>query len=97
MSVRSREEIQAQIEALVGDITSDAGIALIEDIADTFADLEGRATGDGTDWQAEAQRIDKEWREKYVKRFKSGGEAEEDEDKPADDAEKQYTYDNLFK
>lgn len=97
MAVRSREEIHAQVEALVGDNTSDAAIALFEDIADTFADLQGRATGDGTDWKAEAERIDREWREKYVKRFKSGSADGDDDPAPKDDTDKEYTYDKLFK
>ena len=97
MAVRSREEIHSQIEALVSDSTSDSAIALFEDIDDTISDLEGRANGDGTNWKAEAERIDKEWREKYVNRFKNGGTDDDIDNPPNEGAEKVYTYDNLFK
>lgn len=95
MAVRSREEILSNLTPLLGD-NSDTAISLVEDITDTFTDLENKVKGDGKDWKAEAERIDKEWREKYVKRFTSG--PTEDEPKPiVGGGEKKYTYENLFK
>lgn len=97
MAVRSREELHTTLETLIGDNTSDAAISLFEDLTDTFTDLESRAKGDGTDWKAEAERIDKTWREKYVKRFKSGGADDDGDDPTAPPTKKEYTYDKLFK
>ena len=96
MAVRSREELHTELENLIGDTTSDAAIALIEDLTDTLTDLESRVKGDGTDWKAEAEKIDKQWREKYVKRFKSGGDDGDDEP-TAPTPRREYTYENLFK
>lgn len=97
MAVRSREELTSNLSALIGDTTSDGAIAIFEDIADTFADLEGRANGDGKDWKAEAERIDREWREKYVNRFKSGGVETDPDIDPKPEPEKALTFENLFK
>lgn len=97
MAVRSRDEITSQLSAIIGDSASDDAIALLEDVADTISDLEGRANPGGTDWKAEAERIDKEWREKYVKRFKSGNPDDDPDDGGKPEPEKAYTFENLFK
>lgn len=96
MAVRTREEIVAQITGAIGDSTTDTAIALLEDLSDTFGDLESRAKGDGKDWKAEAERIDKEWREKYVNRFRTG-KADDADDELTDPPKKEYKYENLFK
>ena len=97
MAVRTREEIINDINTRFGADNSDEVIALIEDVTDTFADLEGRANPDGKDWKAEAHRIDKEWREKYVARFTSGGKNYDDIEPPKPEPKKSYSYDDLFK
>ena len=96
MAVRSREEIHSQVSILIGDSTTDEAIAFLEDLADTFSDLEGRANPDGTNWKAEAERIDREWREKYVSRFKTGG-GEPEPDPTPNPEPKKLTFENLFK
>ena len=93
MAVKSREEIIAQLTSTIGDNTSDEAIALIEDVNDTL----GSINGDGTDWKAEAERIDREWREKYVARFNGKGSEEDDNISSQSVPKKEYTYDNLFK
>ena len=97
MAVRTREEIIADISARCGADNSDEVIALIEDVTDTFSDLEQRASGDGKDWKAEAERIDKEWREKYVARFTSGGSDDDDIGGQSNEDKKDYSFDKLFK
>lgn len=97
MAVRSREEIIAEINARVGADNSDEAIALIEDVTDTLADLETRANGDGTDWKAEAERIDKEWREKYRARFSSNSGEDDDINLSKQGAGKDYSFEKLFK
>ena len=97
MAVKSREEIIAEINARIGEDNSDEALALIENVTDTLVDLETRANGDGKDWKAEAEKIDKEWREKYRARFSSGS-AEDDTLLGSNGvAEKTYTFDKLFK
>ena len=92
--VKSLDEVLAAVKELLGEaVTSDAGIALIEDLTDTISAQEG----DGTDWKAEAERIDKEWREKYTERLFTGRDPEDPED-PEDDEEEEkvYKFEDLF-
>ena len=95
MAVRSKEEIIEKLTATIGESTSDEAIALLEDVNDTFGALTG-SNGDGKDWKAEAERIDKEWREKYVARFKSGSSEEDDNIGSQGGEKKDYTFDKLF-
>ena len=96
MAVRTREEILSQIKSKFADDTSDDVIALMEDVTDTLTELETKAGGDGKDWKAEAERIDKEWREKYISRFSGGSSNEDDVNEPNDDKPKSYSFDQLF-
>ena len=86
----------ASIKSRFGDDTSDDAIAFLENVTDTVNDLETRANGDGTDWKAEAERIDKEWREKYISRFDTPVEDKPKETKTGEEKIVK-TYDDLFK
>lgn len=95
MSVLNKDELMTKLTARIGEDTSDEAIQLLEDVSDTLADYETKANGDGTDWKAESERIDREWRERYIARF-NGAEAEDEPIVPKDEP-KNYTYENLFK
>lgn len=70
MSVLSKDEFMARLKARIGDDTSDESIADLEDFADTWADWEQRyaAANDG-DWKTKYEENDRQWRDKYTKRF----------------------------
>lgn len=93
MAVRTREEIMESIRTRIGDSTEDEDIALLEDISDTFDDMESRASGDGEDWKTKYEENDKEWRRKYTERFFSKGEDPED---PEEEEEEPKTFEDLF-
>lgn len=98
MAVKTKEDILSAIRDKFSEDTSDETIAFIEDVSDTFADLEQKAKGDGKDWKAEAERIDNEWREKYKARFFSGKTPDEpDEPEEPDPETKAYNFEDLFK
>lgn len=98
MSVLSRDDFFNNLKAHLGEDTSDENLQFLEDVTDTFNDLENRAKGDGKDWKAEATRIDAEWRERYRARFFSGKTEEDDNlDDNEDDKSKKLTFENLFK
>ena len=82
MAIRTREELLESIRVKIADDSSDETIQLLEDVTDTFDDLETKAKGDGKDWKAEAERIDQEWREKYKERFFSSDAEEDIDDEP---------------
>lgn len=97
MAVKTKDEILASIREHFAEDSSDEAISFIEDVTDTFTDLESRANVDGTDWKAEATRIDNEWREKYKARFFSGSKEDEDAPDPEFDEPKQLKFEDLFK
>lgn len=95
MAVKSKEEIMALIKDKFGEDTSDETLAFLEDISDTFNDLETKASGDGEDWKEKYEQNDKEWREKYKERFFSAEPTTKDPDpEPEDNSPK--TYEELF-
>lgn len=94
MAVRTREEIMESIRTRIGDSTEDEDIAFLEDISDTFDDMESRASGDGEDWKTKYEENDKEWRRKYTERFFSKGEDPEGPEDPEEEEPK--TFEDLF-
>lgn len=63
--VKTKEELLSSLRTVFGDNTDDNTLSIIEDVSDTMDSF----NSDGTDWRAEADRIDKEWRQKYHDRF----------------------------
>jgi hypothetical protein len=102
MPVVTKEEIVRRLSERMGDDTSDEALALIEDVTDTYTDLEARV---GDDWKTKYEDNDKMWREKYKSRFFAGedkpnsdlggnaGDEDDDEETPP----QPKTYDELFK
>ena len=95
MAIRTKDEILESIRGRIGESTDDETIAFLEDITDTFGDLEEKAKGDGTDWKAKYEENDREWRTKYTERFFSNAPKEEPEPEP--EPETPMTFEDLFK
>lgn len=96
MAVRSREEILNAIRAKLGDQTDDDTITILEDVTDTFTDLETRAMGDGTDWKQRYEESEENWRKKYTERFYSS-DPREDAPDPEPEPEAPKNFSDLFK
>lgn len=71
--IKTKEEILTQIRDMIGDSTDDNALSILENVTDTFQDLETRAA-DQTDWQARYNQLDQEWRQRYRDRFTSGSD-----------------------
>lgn len=95
MAVKSKDEILESIKSKLQEDSSDEALSLLEDVSDTMDAYEAQVK-DSTDWKAEAQRIDAEWRQKYKERFFSGP-TEDDKDIEESFEEKKLTYEDLFK
>lgn len=102
MAIKTKEELLESIKSRIGEDTSDEAIALIEDVSDTYADMETRITEAG-DWKNRYEENDKAWREKYKERFfnaeelpKSGAESIDIDDTP-DVEQKTLSFEELFK
>ena len=72
MAVLKKDEFFEALHNKFGTDTSEETIGFIENMTDTYNDLEQRANGDGIDWEKKAKEIDEAWRAKYRHRFFSG-------------------------
>ena len=105
MSVLDREKFFEAVEGRIGEDTSDDAIQFLEDMTDTYNDMETRAAGDGVDWKSRYEELDEKWKKKYTRRFFAGGTArtvyrEEDEEEAVEDGTTpgdKITYADLFK
>lgn len=64
MAVRTRDELIASVNAIIGETPDDNGLSLLEDISDTFA-----IHDDKEDWKKKYEDNDAEWRRRYRDRF----------------------------
>lgn len=98
MSVLNRDDFFNRIQAVAGTDTSDDTLAFIEDMTDTYNDLENKANGDGVDWEKRYHDLDESWKAKYKQRFFSGGGSSfvPHEEQPPE-THKDVDYDDLFK
>lgn len=100
MAVLEREEFFRRVEEIVGENTSDEAIAFVEDVTDTYNDLEERASQDTEDWEQRYRELDEKWRKKYTHRFYSGAGASArgngDDDKPDEPDTKEIRIEDLF-
>ena len=74
MAVLTRDEYFARLQSRLAEDTSDDGISFLEDMTDTYNDLESRANGDGVDWERKYRELDESWKKRYRHRFFSGGD-----------------------
>ena len=86
----------------MGDDTSDEAISFLEDMTDTYNDLESKANGDGVDWEQKYKDNDAAWKAKYRHRFFSGDNRNVPTEDAIGDSEdgtnpESITVDDLFK
>ena len=96
MAVRTKDEIMTTIRSRLGDDTSDETLAFIEDISDTYDELEKQVKDSG-EWKTKYEENDKEWRDKYKERFFSASEDQKDEQEEQEEEKtKPLRYEDLF-
>ena len=94
--IKSKDEILTAIRGRIGEDTDDETLALIEDVTDTFNDLETRSSGQ-EDWKQKFEDNDKAWRQKYRDRFYSAVPDPKDDDYFEEEKPKITRYEDLFK
>jgi hypothetical protein len=94
MAVRTTQEIIDALRESFGESPDDTQLAMLEDVSDTFTDLNEKS---GEDWKTKYEENDKAWRKRYTDRF--SGKADPEDDPQEDDPEspKPLTYESLFK
>lgn len=74
MAILSKDEFFTRLHDRLGEDTSDEGISFLEDMTDTYNDMERKATGDGVDWEKKYKELDESWKKRYRHRFFTGGD-----------------------
>lgn len=74
MAILSRDDFFARLHERLADDTSDESISFLEDMTDTYNDLERRSKGDGVDWEKKYHDLDESWKKRYRHRFFTGGD-----------------------
>ena len=95
MAKRSKEELLASVNALLGENISDEALTFIEDLSDSV-DVES----DSVDWKAKYAQLDADWRKRYKERFMGTSTTPEEvvteqEENVEEDGEKR-SYEELF-
>lgn len=81
------EQLLQQITDILGDRTDDESLSLLENASDTLNQYT-----DAENWKQKYEDNDKEWRERYKKRFMG-----DDDEPPIDDPDEvMLTYEQLF-
>ena len=73
MAILSKDEFLNKVNNVLGSRADEEAIDFLEDMADTYNELEAKANGTGEDWQQKYEENDKAWQQKYRRRFMSGG------------------------
>lgn len=100
--ILTRDEFFNRVSEFVGDRSDDAAIDFIEDMSETFDDMERRiADGGEADYKKLLEENDRVWRERYKARFfngKSSGykRVETTEINENGDVKENITIDELF-
>ena len=97
MSVLNRDEFFNRLNDYVGSDSRDETISFVEDMTDTYNDLD-RRNGE-ENWEQRYNDLDRAWRERYKKRFFSGASNIPDNfdaDGDADSDTSAVTIDDLF-
>ena len=72
MARLTRDDFFNTINQLIGDDTTDERLQILDNLTDTYLEMEQNERGDGTDWQTRYEENDKAWKEKYRRRFTAG-------------------------
>lgn len=99
MAILSRDEFFARLHDRIGSDSSDESIAFLEDMSDTYNELENRANNNGEDWEKKYHELDETWKKRYTHRFFSGDSRNIPTDALSDEPEynaESVTFDSIF-
>lgn len=98
MAVLDRDKFFERIKERLGEDDSDETLSYLEDITDTYEDLERRSRReDEEDWKSKYESLDGEWRKRYRDRFfSSREEVKEEQEEDIKDDGKKRSFETLF-
>lgn len=101
VAVLKKEEFFERLKGRVGDDSSDDAINFLEDMTDTYNDLEQKSMNNNNeDWEKKYRENDAAWKKRYTNRFFNGSPSY-NTDREIDEKEDEYdpnsvTIDKLF-
>lgn len=95
MSILNRDDYFSRVNEIVGSNTDEKSIKFVEDMTDTFNDLENKANSDGADWERKYHELDESWKKKYKQRFFTGKSSLVDDTTKEDTTKTEFS--DLFK
>lgn len=101
MAILSKDEFLGVLQSRIGEDVSEDSLKFIEDVTDTYNNLESKVNTDGEDWKTKYQELDDTWKNRYKERFfnqnTSGDEAIRKQIEDVKDDETIKTFSDLFK
>ena len=76
MAVKSREDLFASMNTILGDRNDDQALEFIQDMSDTFDNMQ---SSHGEYTKEKFDELDASWRQRYRERFFSGPSEKDDE------------------
>ncbi len=98
MAVLVRDNFFNRLRELIGEDDSEEALSYLEDMVDTWEDLERRASREGGEnWEERYNNLDAEWRKRYRDRFFNTQEgAKDDQEEDIKDDGKVRSFETLF-
>lgn len=101
MAVLSKEDFMKRVQERIGEDSSDEALSFVEDMSDTYNDMETRTTGvNEEEWQKKLDDLDASWRNKYKARFFEGQttpqEVKDEQTEDVKDDGETVTFEDLF-
>ena len=93
--IRSKDELLSGFNEIIGENTDDTILSFIEDISDTYDDLQTKSN-DTENWKERYENNDKEWRQKYKDRFMNRNDIEPDLEVEETQPSKPMRFEDLF-
>lgn len=100
MAVLTKDEYFNALNERMKNSTSDDDIAFLENMTDTYTDLENRLNNNGENWEQKYHDLDESWRRRYSHRFfggSSGNPNERKDDKDCEEKAEEIIIEDLFK
>lgn len=69
MAVLSKDELFTKVHSVLGKLETEESVSFLEDMTDTYNDMEQRANGDGENWKRKYEENDRAWSKRYSERF----------------------------
>ena len=95
--VKSKEELVSALRTVLGDTPTDDGVALLEDVTDSFSELETKMKDAEVEAQAKYDTLEAEWKERYTKRFSEVERPTDIDLKGETEESEMKTFEDLFK